>query len=46
MNNQQLLPKWKKALKWVVLLLASLVVFDWLLDGRLRERLPLRRRRN
>ena len=37
-------PKWKKALKWLVLALASIVVIDWLLDGRLRKRMPGKRR--
>jgi len=43
-NNQQLTPVWKKALKWIALALASVVVLDWLLDGRLRNRLPGKRR--
>ena len=43
MNNMQQIPNWKKALKWVALALASIVALDWLLDGRLRERLPFRR---
>jgi hypothetical protein len=34
---------WKKALKWIGLTLVSCVVLDWLLDGRLRQRLPFRR---
>jgi hypothetical protein len=34
---------WKKALKWIALALVSCVVLDWLLDGRLRERLPFHR---
>lgn len=37
-------PKWKKTLKWLALILGSLVVLDWLLDGRLRKRLPGNRR--
>jgi hypothetical protein len=43
MNDIQETPKWKKALKWIALTLASIVVLDWLFDGRLRERLPFRR---
>ena len=43
MNNEQNTPMWKKALKWIALTLVSVVVLDWLLDGRLRERLPLRK---
>ena len=43
MNNNFNVPFWKKALKWVGLALASVVVLDWLLDGRLRQRLPFRR---
>jgi len=43
MNNNFDMPFWKKALKWVGLALVSCVVLDWLLDGRLRQRLPLRR---
>lgn len=45
MNNLQQIANWKKALKWVALALVSIVALDWLLDGRLRERLPLRRNR-
>ncbi|MGA2660642.1 MAG: hypothetical protein ABSH34_24400 [Verrucomicrobiota bacterium] len=44
MNNLEPNAKWKKALRWIALTLASLVVLDWLLDGRLRQRLPLRRK--
>ncbi len=36
--------KWKKALKWVALIYAAIVLLDWLLDGRLRKLLPGRRR--
>ena len=43
MNNTNT-PKWKKALKWTALTLVSLVVLDWLLDGRLRKRMPGKRR--
>jgi len=43
MNNEQNTPMWKKALKWIALTLVSVVVLDWLLDGRLRERLPFRK---
>ncbi|MEI7940327.1 MAG: hypothetical protein WCK27_26900 [Verrucomicrobiota bacterium] len=43
MNNNFNMSFWKKALKWVSLALVSCVVLDWLLDGRLRERLPFRR---
>ncbi len=45
MNNEQPTPMWKKALKWIAASLVALVVLDWLFDGWLRERLPLRRRR-
>lgn len=41
MNNQ---PKWKQVLKQAALVLASIVLLDWLLDGRLRRWLPGRRR--
>ena len=41
MNNT---PKWKPALKWLALALGSIVVLDWLLDGRLRKRMPGKRR--
>lgn len=37
-------PKWKRALKWLAFALASVVILDWLLDGRLRKSLPLRRK--
>ena len=43
MNNEQNTPMWKKALKWIALALVSIVVLDWLLDGRLRDRLPFRK---
>jgi hypothetical protein len=46
MQNNLNAPRWKKALKWIALVLASVVVLDWLLDGRLRKRLPLRQRRD
>ena len=46
MNTNTNTPKWKKALKWIALALASIVVLDWLLDGRLRDRLPGKRREN
>jgi len=44
MINEQQIPLWKKALKWIALALGSIVVLDWLLDGRLRDRLPWKRR--
>jgi hypothetical protein len=44
MNNQYQIPKWKEPLKWLALALISVAVLDWLLDGRLRSRLPLRRK--
>jgi len=43
MNNNFNMLFWKKALKWIGLALVSCVVLDWLLEGRLRERLPFRR---
>jgi hypothetical protein len=43
MIEKQETPIWKKALKWMALSLVSLVVVDWLFDGRLRRRLPWRR---
>lgn len=43
MNTEQQTPMWKKALNWIALALASVVVLDWLLGGRLRARLPFRR---
>ena len=43
MINNVNMPMWKKALKWIALALVSCVLLDWLLDGRLRERLPFRR---
>ena len=43
MINNVNMPVWKKVLKWIALALVSCVVLDWLLDGRLRERLPFRR---
>ncbi len=45
MNNEQQTPMWKKALKWIAATLVAVVVLDWLLDGRLRQRLSFRRRR-
>ena len=45
MINNVNMPVWKKVLKWIALALVSCVVLDWLLDGRLRQRLPLRRNR-
>lgn len=44
MNNTANTPKWKKALKWLGLALVVAVILDWVLDGRLRSRLPGRRR--
>ena len=43
MINEQQIPVWKKALKWIVVVIISAVVLDWLLDGRLRRWLPFRR---
>ena len=40
MNNNSNPSKWKKALKWFALALVSVVVLDWLFDGRLRKRMP------
>ncbi len=34
----------KKALKWIALAIASVVVLDWPLDGRLRKQMPGKRR--
>jgi len=42
-NINENTPKWKKALKWAALALTSVVVIDWLLDGRLRSRMPGKR---
>ena len=44
MNNNPNTSKWKKAFKYTALALVSVVVLDWLLDGRLRKRLPGKRR--
>lgn len=46
MNLNTNTPMWKKALKWIALALASVVVLDWLLDGRVRGWLPFRRKGN
>jgi hypothetical protein len=31
---------WKQILRWLLTALASLVILDWILDGRLRRHLP------
>ncbi|MBU6411178.1 MAG: hypothetical protein KGR98_12395 [Verrucomicrobia bacterium] len=46
MNENSKIPTWKKVLKRIAATLVGVVVLDWLFDGRLRERLPFRRRRN
>lgn len=43
MNNNPDTPMWKKVLNWIALTLVSIIVLDWLLDGRLRKRLPFGR---
>ncbi len=45
MQNEQQISIWKKTLKWIATGLVAVVVLDWLLDGRLRQRLSFRRRR-
>jgi len=45
MNNLQPAPLWKKTLKLIALALGAAVILDWMLDGRLRARLPFRRNR-
>ena len=46
MNNSQETPTWKKMVKWITGTLVAAVVIDWLLDGRLRQQLPLRRNKD
>ncbi len=45
MNENNDMPKWKKVLRWIAAALVAVVVVDWLLDGRLRRRLPYKSRR-
>lgn len=46
MNNTSRITKWKAACRKIAFGLAGLVVLDWLLDGRVRAWLPLRRKPN
>ncbi len=44
LNNNTNIPTWKRVLRWIAATLVAVVVLDWLFDGRLRERLPFRRK--
>ncbi|MGZ4964144.1 MAG: hypothetical protein ACXWC8_16420 [Limisphaerales bacterium] len=45
MNETTNIPMWKKIMKWAVGALLAVIVIDWLVDGRLRDRLPGRNKK-